>query len=62
LTEFADDCDFFLGEGLDIEEAARLRRQRQFPNQWSGKLLVVRGLAPKPRLKRRKSQARINHD
>ena len=57
LTEFVDDCDFFLAEGLDIEEAARLRRQRQRANHWSAKLLVPRTLAPKPRLKRRKIHA-----
>ncbi len=45
-TEFVDDCDFFLAEGLDIEEAARLRRQRQHATHWSAKLLAAQPLAP----------------
>jgi hypothetical protein len=48
LTEFLEDCCFFLGGGLDIEEAARLRCQRQRANHWSGKLPVAQVLALKP--------------
>jgi hypothetical protein len=57
LTEFLQDCDFFLGEGLDIEEAACLRWQRQRATHWSSKLPVAQARARKPRLERRKSHA-----
>ncbi len=57
LTEFVEDCDFFLAEGLEIEEAARLRHQRQHATHWSAKVLAAQPLAPEPRLKRRKSHA-----
>ncbi len=57
LTEFLEDCEFPLAEGLEIEEAVRLRRQRQRANHWSAKLLTARAFALEPRLKRRKSHA-----
>jgi hypothetical protein len=62
LTEFVEDCDFFLAEGLDIEQAARLRRQRQRANHWSARLMAAHPFASHPRLKRRNSHGRINHD